>query len=84
MENPNNETIFSVTIEELQNEAMRRIGRKLTDGEVYSAGKGIISGLSFGIGTIFGAAIGMAVEIWKSEKKSITLLRERKATKPSY
>lgn len=57
--------LFSVTEEELQNEAINRIGRKLTDGELYSATKGIECGLSFGIETIFRAAIDDAVEIWK-------------------
>lgn len=64
MENErNNETIFSVTVEELQNEAVNRIGRKLADNELYTAKKGIESGLSFDIGTVFGAAIKEAVEI---------------------
>lgn len=68
MQNPDDKTIFSVTVEELQDEAMDRIGRKLTDGELYTAGKGIVSGLSFGIGTVFGAAIDSAVEVWKKKK----------------
>lgn len=84
MENPNNETIFSVTVEELQNEAMRRIDRKLIDEELYSAGKGIIAGLSFGIGTVFGAAIDMAVEIWKAEKKSVHTIARKKSNKNQF
>lgn len=63
----NNEILFSVTTEELQNEAVDRIGRKLTDEELYTAQKGIESGLSFGIETIFRTAIDDSVEIWKEE-----------------
>lgn len=62
MENSNNETIFSVTVEELQNEAMRRIGRKLTDEESCAASKGVEGGLSFDIDTVFQTAIEEAIE----------------------
>lgn len=68
MNNQNDEVLFSVTVEELQNEAVNRIGRKLTDGELYTAQKGIESGLSFGIETIFRTAIDDAVEIWKEKE----------------
>ncbi len=66
--NKNNEILFSVTAEELQNEAVSRIGRKLSDGEMYTAQKGIESGLSFDIETVFGTAIDDAVEIWKEKE----------------
>jgi len=39
MDNKNNEIIFSVTVESLQNEAVNRVGRKLTDDELYTAKK---------------------------------------------
>lgn len=60
-----NQILFSVTVEELQDEAVNRIGRKLTDEELYTAQKGINLGLSFGIETILRAAIDDSVEIWK-------------------
>ena len=37
--------IFQITEEDLQNEAIERIGRKLTEDEIYSAKKGIEWGL---------------------------------------
>jgi hypothetical protein len=37
--------IFSITIDDLQNEAMKRIGRKLTDDEINIAKKGIEWGI---------------------------------------
>jgi len=57
-----NKIIFSITVEELQNEAINRIGRKLTDDELYTASKGIESGLSFDIETVFQTAVEEAVE----------------------
>lgn len=60
--NKRDEIIFSVTIKELQNEAINRIGRKLTDDELHTAKKGIESGLSFDIETVFAAAIDESIE----------------------
>jgi len=40
-----NEIIFQITEEDVQNEAMDRIGRTLTDDEMYYAKKGICGGL---------------------------------------
>ena len=59
----NNEIIFYVTVDELQNEAINRIGRELNYNEIHTAKKGIECGLSFDIGTVFKAAIEEAVEI---------------------
>ena len=38
-------TIFAITEDDVQNEALERIGRKLTDDEMYYARKGIGWGL---------------------------------------
>ena len=40
-----NNIIFQITKEDVQKEAMERIGRKLTDNEIYYAIKGIHGGL---------------------------------------
>jgi hypothetical protein len=60
--NKQNNIIFSITTEELQDEAIRLIGRKLTDEELYTARKGIEAGLSFDIETVFKTAIEEAVK----------------------
>ena len=41
----NDNIIFQITVEDLQHEAMERIGRELTDEEIYIAKKGIEWGL---------------------------------------
>lgn len=58
----NNEIVFSVSVVELQNEAVNRIWRELTEDELNTAKNGIESGLSFDIETVFAAAIDEAVE----------------------
>lgn len=56
------EIIFSVTVGELQQEAIRLIGRSLTNEELYVALKGIESGLSFDIETVFKTAIEESIK----------------------
>lgn len=57
-----NNIAFIVTTEDIQQESVRWIGRKLTDEELYTAKKGIDWGLSFDIDTVFKAAIYEAVD----------------------
>lgn len=58
----NSKIVFAITVEELQEEAVNRIGRRLTEDELYIAIKGIDAGLSFDIETVFQTAIEEAVE----------------------
>ncbi|MCL2417455.1 MAG: hypothetical protein FWD02_05930 [Bacteroidales bacterium] len=44
----NDNVVFQITIEDLQCEAMERLGRELTDDEIYTAKKGV----EWGIGDI--------------------------------
>lgn len=53
--------IFSVTEDELQFEAERIIGRRLTDDELAYACDGIEWGLGTGIEIVFAAAIKQSV-----------------------
>ncbi|MDD2285760.1 MAG: hypothetical protein PHQ11_10225 [Paludibacter sp.] len=48
-----NEIIFAITKEDLQFEAKERIGRELTEEEIYIAKKGLESGLLTDIGTVY-------------------------------
>lgn len=61
IDNQNDRIIFSITAEQLQNEAVKRIGRKLTNNELQTAIKGIESGLSIGLDEILKTAIEEAI-----------------------
>ncbi len=56
------EKVFSISIEDLQQEALNVTGKKLTDKELRVAVKGINEGLSFGIDTVLKTAIEEAME----------------------
>ena len=57
-----NKNIFEISMEWVQAEAKKLIGRKLTDDEMVSVKKGIESGLLFDIETVFKTAIENATE----------------------
>lgn len=48
-----NKIVFAITKEDLQFEAKERIGRILTDEEIYIAKKGLESGLLTDIETVY-------------------------------
>ena len=47
------ELLFYITKEDVQNEAMEKLGRHVTDDELYIAQKGLESGLMFDIDTVY-------------------------------
>lgn len=60
---PNDEQeIFTVAVDDLQDEAIDRIGRKLTDGELCTAKKRVELGLSSCIDITLKAAIDEAIK----------------------
>jgi len=61
MEEDKEEVIFTIKVRDLQNEAIQRIGRELTEDELASASKGVESGLFFDIDTVFETAIDEAI-----------------------
>ncbi len=58
--------LFEISIEWVQDEAIRLVGRSLSECELSSVKKGIEWGLLTDIDTVFKAAIENAVEINKS------------------
>ncbi|MFQ5638638.1 MAG: hypothetical protein ACE5IR_11660 [bacterium] len=58
----NQDKIFSITVEWVQEEAKFIVGRVLTDSELMSVKKGLEAALLFDIDTIFRTAIVLAVE----------------------
>ena len=56
------EVIYPITIGDLQNDAIKRIGRELTNDELYTAKKCVESGLSFVMDITLKAAIEEAID----------------------
>jgi hypothetical protein len=48
-----NKSVFSIALQDLQNESLERIGRVLTDEEIHVARKGLESGLLTDIDTVY-------------------------------
>ncbi len=48
-----NELVFSITLEDLQTEAMEALGRTLTEEELEIAKDGLYEGLRFDIDTVY-------------------------------
>ncbi len=59
--------IFCIHESDVQEEALRIIGRHLTEDELYYARKGIEAGLSFDIETVFATAIDDSVALASKE-----------------
>lgn len=57
-----NKAVFSITTEDVQEITISMLDRRLTSNEMRIAEKCIESGLTFGIETVFKAAIEEAVE----------------------
>ncbi len=68
MEDYSKGEIFSISYDWVQEEAIDRIGRRLTSDELHFVKQGIESGLLFDIDTVFTAAITEAVEICERTK----------------
>lgn len=60
--NQNTKVIYPITIGDLQNDAIKRIGRKLNDGELHIAKKSVEWGLSSIVDITLKAAIEEAVD----------------------
>ena len=57
-----NEIVFAITVDDLQNEANKKIGRKLTDDEINVAQKGLEFGLLTDIDTVYNTIFGEMIE----------------------
>ena len=49
----NKHLVFAITLEDLQSESLKKIGRTLTDQEIYIAKKGLEFGLLTDIDTVY-------------------------------
>lgn len=56
------EAIYPITVEDLQNDAVKRIGRRLNDGELHTAKKCVEWGLSSIVDITLKSAIEEAVD----------------------
>ena len=56
-----NKMIFAIRVSDLQTTAIKNIGRKLTEGELHTATKGVEAGLFFDTETVLKTAIQEAI-----------------------
>jgi len=54
--------IFTMVVEDLQQESVKLFGRRLTEEELINASKGIEAGLLFDLDTVLKTAVKEAVE----------------------
>ena len=52
-----NNILFVITVEDMQEYAMKKIGRELTEGELDIAKEGLENGLLFDIDTVYNTII---------------------------
>lgn len=57
-----NNILFSISIDDLQTEALERIGRTLSEDEIILAKKGLESGLLSGIAFVYNAIFCELIE----------------------
>ncbi|MCL5010638.1 MAG: hypothetical protein M1127_00265 [Patescibacteria group bacterium] len=54
--------LFYISAETMQEEALFKIGRKLTEDELYTAKKGLESGIGTGLGIIYDTILNEMIE----------------------
>ncbi|MFH1127598.1 MAG: hypothetical protein ABIG84_08005 [archaeon] len=60
------EILFLVTKEDMQNEAVEKFGRRLTEEELNIAREGLENGLTFDIGTVYNTILFEMIENTKN------------------
>jgi hypothetical protein len=75
------ENLFFVNVGWVQEEAMKRVNRKLTYFELQSVKKGLEWGLTWDIDTVFETAITDAVEMSKKERRMKSAEKSRSKQK---